>query len=248
MWWVIGAIIGRLLDPVSFIIVLVISTFSRKKWVILVAAITGAVVTETILTSSQFTRTWGEGLVYGFIASGLHALICYWVIGKFKKLKTKKENSKLETSIEKSETSSNESMENTNPIDSVAKHLRVMGYDLTPYGAGVALLEIQSGYNEVETASHIALTTMALDIRGAGKSAKKLISFFLHGHSLLKVLKNYKDQNMMHPAQWQNDSNAVFRLSTIDENQEEWLEKILSDPIAGKERLATSRIDYNQKN
>jgi hypothetical protein len=42
-----------------------------------------------------------------------------------------------------------------------------MGYDLTAYGTAVAVLEVQSGYSVVETASHIALTTMALDIKSA---------------------------------------------------------------------------------
>ena len=53
-----------------------------------------------------------------------------------------------------------------------------------------------------------------------------------------------KEKGMMNPTQWQNDANAIARVSTVDEHQEEWIEKVLSDPIAGKERLATSRVDY----
>ena len=55
-----------------------------------------------------------------------------------------------------------------------------------------------------------------------------------------------KDQKMMNPRQWDNDVNAIVRISTVDKHQEEWLEKILSDPIAGKERLAYRKIDYGQ--
>jgi hypothetical protein len=64
-----------------------------------------------------------------------------------------------------------------NPISRVAEHLRVMGYDLTRYGAGVALLQFESGYNEVETASHIAHTTLAFDVREAGDDIDKLLGF-----------------------------------------------------------------------
>ena len=42
-----------------------------------------------------------------------------------------------------------------NPISVVEGHLRVMGYDLSVYGAGVALAEMYSGYNDVEAAAHI---------------------------------------------------------------------------------------------
>jgi hypothetical protein len=131
-----------------------------------------------------------------------------------------------------------------NPIDRVAVHLDAMGYRLTPYGAAVALLGVESGYNEVETASHIALTTMARDIKEAGTNILKLISFVPHGQAILELLKEYNDRGMMHPTQWQNDSNAFFRIAMVDEHQEEWLDKILSDPIAGKERLANRRIKY----
>jgi hypothetical protein len=135
--------------------------------------------------------------------------------------------------------------QNDNPISRVAAYLEIMGYELTPYGAGVALLECKSGYNEVETASHIAFTTMALDIKESGNNARKLMPIFLHGHALLEVLKEYKDKGMIHPAQWQNDSLAIFRIATPDMRRNQWIEEILNDPLAGKERLAKSRINYD---
>ncbi|MFK5894349.1 MAG: hypothetical protein QM504_14095 [Pseudomonadota bacterium] len=243
MWYIIGSIAGKLLDPIGFFIVLFISFLSRKKWIIPIAAIIAAVATETLLTSSQYTRIWGEGIVYGLIASGLHALICYWIIGAFKKKKIIKESNTLETdNTEQSEFDSH--LKKNTSINSIVNHLKVMGYDIAPYGSGVALLEIESGYNDVETASHIALTTMALDITESEQGITKLMSFMPHAHALLKVLKDYKDKKMINPTQWQNDTNAIFRISTVDEYQKEWIQKILSDPIAGKERLAISRINY----
>jgi hypothetical protein len=59
--------------------------------------------------------------------------------------------------------------------------------------------------------------------------------------ALLEVLKDYKDRGMMRESHWKNDSTAVFRIINVDQHQEEWIAKVLSDPIAGKQRLATSR-------
>jgi len=90
---IIAILLVKMLDPVSFIVVLMVSTFSREKWIIPVAAIIGAIVTETVLTSTQNLRIWGEGIIFGVLASGVHAVLSYWLIGKFKK--TSQVNPKL---------------------------------------------------------------------------------------------------------------------------------------------------------
>lgn len=130
-----------------------------------------------------------------------------------------------------------------NSIEEVSIHLAHMGYSLLPYGVGVAQLELMSGYNAIETASHIALTTLALDVRNAGNDIVALTAFVPHGMALLEVLKNFKDNGKINPTQWANDANAIFHIVHVDQNQEEWIKKILSDPIAGKERLAISNIN-----
>ncbi len=127
-------------------------------------------------------------------------------------------------------------------LKKVAERLKEMGYDLTPLGESVAMLGLKSGYNDAETASHIALTTMALDLRIAGSDVRKVMSYYPHTMTLLETLKNYKDKGMMRDELWKNDSNALLRVSTIDLKQEAWIAQVLSDPIAGKERLATSPI------
>ena len=132
--------------------------------------------------------------------------------------------------------------EDDNPIAEVETPLRRMGYDLTLLGAGVALAGRMSGYNSVETASHIALITLALDIKEAGFDIEKLAAFIPRAEAHLKVLKEYKDRGMMDPALWKNDATAVFGVTMVDEHQEEWIEKVLSDEMAGKGRLAKSRL------
>jgi hypothetical protein len=131
---------------------------------------------------------------------------------------------------------------NADALADVVKHLRIMGYDPTPCGIGVALLSLQSGYNHVEVASHIAHVTLARDVREAGNDFVKLIGYSPHGMALLEVLKQYKDAGAMHPTQWQNDARAIMGIITVDSEQETWLAKVLADPVAGKQRLATSRV------
>lgn len=126
----------------------------------------------------------------------------------------------------------------------VELHLKTMGYDLQIHGVRLAILELASGYNAVETASHIALTTLARDVSEAIPNLLKLMPLLSHGNWLLKVLKEYKDNSRMHPTQWQNDSTAVLRIITVDNQQQAWLREILADPLAGKERIAVSRLDY----
>jgi hypothetical protein len=234
-----AAFLAKLLDPVSFVVALVVVLFSKKKWIILLAAALAAVIVETGLYSMQETRVWGQGLPTGFLASLAHASIVFGIRSRRGVRKQAKTGSPAETKVSEKPQDGGD-----NPIGAVEVHLNNMGYDLTPYGAGVALLELESGYNAVETASHISLTTLALDVKDAGTNIEKLMRFMPHAMALLEVLKSYKDKGMMHPTQWQNDTNAIWRVSTVDEHQEEWIEKVLSDPIAGKERLATSRVDY----
>ena len=231
--------LAKLLDPVSFFVALVVVLFSKKKWIILLAAALAAIIGETILFQLQYTRIWGQGLPIGFLVGLVHASIVFAIRSRLGIRKQPKAKAPAKTKVPERPQEGGD-----NPIADIEVHLRNMEYDLTPYGAGVALLELESGYNAVETASHISLTTLALDVREAGTDIEKLMRFVPHAMTLLEILKSYKEKGMMNPTQWQNDANAIARVSTVDEHQEEWIEKVLSDPIAGKERLATSRVDY----
>ena len=131
------------------------------------------------------------------------------------------------------------------PLERVENIVRHLGYDLLPYGIGVAKLELESGYREMEIASHIALTTLALDIRESGNDIERFGALALHGKSICRVLNEANKNKMMNPNQWQSDVNAVVKISIPSEEQLQWIDKVLSDPIAGKQRLAKSQIDYS---
>ena len=129
----------------------------------------------------------------------------------------------------------------SNIFSDISPFLNEMGYELTPYGMGVVFLELNSGYSLAETASHIALSTLARDVKEAGDDVQKLMMFVPHAISILEIIKGYRDQGIMHPTQWQNDANAIWHVGNIDEHQLEWVERILSDEVIGKERVANRR-------
>lgn len=132
-----------------------------------------------------------------------------------------------------------------NPLDEMEYYLRLMGYDFTPRGGALALAVNMSGYTTAESASYIALHTMARDIKEIGTDALKMLHVNAHAMALLDLLKELKNQRAIHPNQWANDAAAFRGIAVPESGQEEWLQQIISsDPVASAERLATSRISY----
>lgn len=83
------AILISFFDPIRLVITLAVSLCSRQKWIIPVAAMVSAIVIETLLTSMDITRTWGEGILLGMVASGIQALMCYGAVGEFQRWRKK---------------------------------------------------------------------------------------------------------------------------------------------------------------
>jgi hypothetical protein len=121
-----------------------------------------------------------------------------------------------------------------------------MNYEPTPYGAAVALADIASGYSIGEAAAHIALTTLAWENKETRGSLAELTDI-PHATRILEVLRQLKDSGLMHPTQWQNDSNAVWKVAIPSAEQGEWIRLVLADPIAGVERLAKRVTADNTK-
>jgi len=96
-------------------------------------------------------------------------------------------------------------------------HLKMMGYDMNDEGGAVVAIRLmKSGYNEVESASYIAMVTMALDIKITGKDIELLMSFAPHVQALLALLKKYRDEDKMSEVRWKNDSNAIFKIFYLE--------------------------------
>ncbi|PND19518.1 hypothetical protein CN934_22570 [Ensifer sp. MMN_5] len=70
------------------------------------------------------------------------------------------------------------------------------------------------------------------------------MAFMPHTVAMVDILKDWKDRGMLREAIFQNDRRAMVKVATVSPEQEKWLDKILSDPVATADRLATCRLDY----
>lgn len=133
-------------------------------------------------------------------------------------------------------------------LDSVEEYAKYLGYDLTRYGLGVACLSLKSGYSQLETASRLALVTLAWDVKEAGTDIVTLIAFVPHARSMVDILTQYQKQHpgLMREELFKNDALAMLKVVMVDQDQRAWIERVLSDPTIASERVANSRIDYRK--
>lgn len=135
---------------------------------------------------------------------------------------------------------------NAERLENVRKIAHHLGYDLTAYGAAFSLISLGSGYNEFATATQIALVTLAADIREAGTDITKLMAFMPHTMAMIEIMKEWKDKGVLPQAIFENDGRAMVKVATVSSEQNEWIDKVLSDPVAAAERVANCRLDYLQ--
>lgn len=154
-------------------------------------------------------------------------------------------NAKAEPPPPDSETNLKSTPDDLAKVEAFAKYL---AYDLTRYGIGVALLSLESGYSHLETASHLALVTLALDAKEAGTDIGRLMALVPHARSMIDVLTEYQQHHpgLMREALFKNDAVAMLKVVVVDKDQRAWIERVLSDPTIATQRVATSRIDYRK--
>lgn len=117
----------------------------------------------------------------------------------------------------------------------VEKILADMKFRLTPYGGGVAILSLESGYSEADTASLIAMMTFAHDIKANLNDIVKLAHIGAHAATVVRQLAALCDKGYMRREQFENDARAIIGMARVDEHQEEWLTSVLRDPVCSKE-------------
>jgi len=71
-----GLLVAKFLDPIGGIIALAIGTIAAPRWMIAIGAVSGALVTEIILQTSQYTRQFNPAIfLIGVFALGIWALV-----------------------------------------------------------------------------------------------------------------------------------------------------------------------------
>lgn len=129
-------------------------------------------------------------------------------------------------------------------VKQVEDCLKKLGFDITVYGISVALLNLESGYNHCETASYLALATLAMDVKVAGTDIIKLIALLPHARAMIDILTSFKNAGQMREELFANDARAILGVTIVGKDQSSWLSKVLSDTVIAQERVATSRISY----
>jgi hypothetical protein len=130
-------------------------------------------------------------------------------------------------------------------LDTAIAVCEQLGYTPTLDGIGVLLLSLTSGYSPVESASQIALGTIALDIRETGTDTLRMLAFMNHTRAIIDVLHEYTGRGLMRGSLSDNDIKAYMGIAVARAGQQEWIARVLSDLMLSKERLADSKVDYN---
>lgn len=128
------------------------------------------------------------------------------------------------------------------PMDIIRMLCIKMGFELTTNGIGVSTVQLISGYSPAEIASFIIMYTIAEEVKKRRGSSVNAFEICSHVTTVvLPILKQCKDLNLIHPAQWENDTTAFYNISNPSPIQDEWIENVLADEIAVKLKGALAK-------
>lgn len=129
-------------------------------------------------------------------------------------------------------------------IFEVKKLVEQFGYELTPYGIGVALLSIERGYSAAETASHVILVTIARDAKSVYQTPNTEATTSLNqfGRFALETMNVLKDAGHIRSNVWKNDTTAIEKIMSPSPETSNWIEKVLSNPLVAKEAVTTPLV------
>jgi hypothetical protein len=191
------------------------------------------VANNLIMSGDQRPSIWGR-------IKGESNTTFFWITSTGESfLRKMQSNPKLIT-----ETEADKIKSTTDKLKNVEMFLSELGYDITTYGGGVALLSLESGYSPWESASHLALSTLALDSKKAGKDIFRSLALLIHARTMVDVLSEVKDAGLMREEIFKSDARAMLKVATPENDQATWIARVLNDPIVSKDRVASSRIDY----
>ncbi len=125
-------------------------------------------------------------------------------------------------------------------VEKVKNFLQRLGYKITTHGVAVASMRLASGYSHCETASHLAVLTLARDAREAGDDAVKLMALIPPASAMLELLSEFKSANLIREEIFQNHGQAILSISIPNENQLDFIHKILSSSSDSRIRVANS--------
>lgn len=121
-----------------------------------------------------------------------------------------------------------------------------LGYKINFYGIGITRFSFVSGYSPCETASHLALSTLALDIKEGFPDIRKMMRPVPNASAMFHILVDFKNAGLMREELVENDARAIFHVITPGKHQLTWISQVLSDPLIAQNRVANLRNDFSK--
>ena len=77
-------------DPIIFVIVLVLNFLSLNKKTILLYGLLGGFIAEIMVSSLNYGKDFGDTIILRIIAASIQSVVAYYIVKYFKNIKNKK--------------------------------------------------------------------------------------------------------------------------------------------------------------
>ncbi|HEN5180794.1 TPA: hypothetical protein U6I94_001225 [Klebsiella pneumoniae] len=124
-------------------------------------------------------------------------------------------------------------------LNFINEQLESCGYQLSPHGAAVALMLMDSDYSKEESLSYIGLIALAQDMISSGKGINDMLNVSKRGKLLIEIVANLYSNGMIRDELYLNDTSAIKSITFIEENYDDIINLVInSDPHANADRVA----------
>lgn len=124
------------------------------------------------------------------------------------------------------------------PLDAVKATLKTLGYGLSDQGIAAAQLQLDAGMSPVAVAARFAVITMAHELKHAGAATTGILRFRPQATELLERISELKERGELDADTWQELNESVIGISAVNEQQVDWIERVLQHPAARHAPLA----------
>ncbi|HBR2909553.1 TPA: hypothetical protein L9R01_003873 [Klebsiella pneumoniae] len=127
----------------------------------------------------------------------------------------------------------------TEELNFIHGHLESCGYQLSPHGAAVALMLMESDYSKEESLSYLGLIALAQDMISSGKGINDILNVSKRGKCLIEIIGNLHKNGLIRYELYLNDISAIKSITFIEENYGDIIKLVInSDPHANADRVA----------
>ncbi|HIE0439259.1 TPA: hypothetical protein ACXJAC_002633 [Serratia marcescens] len=124
-------------------------------------------------------------------------------------------------------------------LNFIQSMLEKCGYQLSPHGAAVSLMLMDSDYNKEETLSYVGLIALAQNMRTAGNGMVNIMHAISRGNKLAALVENLRDQGYIRAELFNNDMSAITALINLDADHNAMIGVVLgNDPHADADDVA----------